>query len=64
MLPKHTQETNDQEIRDQINSLSKDPMTPEERREQMVSFVFSGRGKHDKRTKEQIKKSLEEQGLI
>lgn len=64
MLPKYAQETDDQELKDRLKALSNTPMTPEERREQIVSFVFSGRGKHDQRTREEIKKSLEEQGLI
>ena len=64
MLPLASNPIDDSELLEKIREDAKTPMTPQERREQIVSFVYSGRADNDTRTKKEIEESLEEQGLL
>ncbi len=55
---------NDGGLAEKLKKASNRPMTKKERREQIISFVYSGLGSKDKRTKKEVEQSLKEQGLI
>lgn len=48
----------------QLKKASSRPMTKKERTEQRISFVYGQIANKDGRTREEIEKSLREQGLV
>ena len=55
---------NDRGLGEKLKKASRKPMTKEERTEQRISFVYGQIANKDGRTREEIEKSLREQGLI
>lgn len=55
---------NDKGLGEKLKKASRKPMTKEERTEQRISFVYGQIAHKDGRTKEELEKSLRDQGLI